>query len=79
MCLGCGYDGPELQDPAHEIYECPHCFQDLYERPPMSYAEMEGITASPESPTLGQRVRKEASLFRTWLTIWLAYVVNTKR
>ncbi len=43
-CLSCGYDGPSLQGRrAHITVSCPCCGQDLYARPPRSYAEMEGL------------------------------------
>lgn len=48
MCLGCGYDGRELQSGQDEItYNCPSCGHDLYARPPMSYAQMEGLAQPP--------------------------------
>lgn len=42
ICLRCGYDGQELQV-ANEIpaFVCPACCEDLYARPPQSYAELE--------------------------------------
>ncbi len=44
ICVACGYDGPAIRGDLDEInYACPHCHQDLYARPPMSYAEMEGL------------------------------------
>ena len=44
QCLDCGYDGPELQHPDDQrVYVCPVCMADLYARPPMSYAQMEGL------------------------------------
>jgi predicted RNA-binding Zn-ribbon protein involved in translation (DUF1610 family) len=40
-CLSCGYQGAKLQgDP---IFTCPSCGTDLYARPALSYAEMEGL------------------------------------
>ncbi len=43
-CLSCGYDGPSLQGRrGHVTVSCPCCGQDLYARPPLSYAEMEGL------------------------------------
>jgi len=48
MCLGCGFDGAELQGHlAHVRYQCPSCGHDLYARPPRSYAEMEGLSPAP--------------------------------
>lgn len=42
-CLDCGHDGALVQEPA--VFCCPRCGSDLYARPPMSYAEMEGFDA----------------------------------
>ena len=43
-CLSCGYDGPSLQgERGRTTFLCPCCGQDLYARPPLSYAEMEGL------------------------------------
>jgi|GEM_PF-4655968 len=43
-CRRCGHDGPELQgDRSCAVFECPACGEDLYARPAMSYAEMEGF------------------------------------
>src|SRR5437868_5098757 len=43
-CLRCGYGGTELQaeHPEHPLV-CPACGEDLYARPPRSYAELEGL------------------------------------
>lgn len=54
VCPRCGYHGWEIQSPESgdraaspaETFECPSCGGDLYARPPRSYAEMEGLTAS---------------------------------
>jgi hypothetical protein len=46
-CLTCGYRGRELQARrGQERLVCPQCRQDLYTRPPRSYAEMEGLVES---------------------------------
>ena len=43
-CLRCGHEGEELQrDGAMRVFDCPACGEDLYARPPRSYAEMEGL------------------------------------
>ena len=43
-CLGCGFDGPELQgEKGRFVFVCPGCGCDLYARPALSYAEMEGL------------------------------------
>ncbi|MEX2219298.1 MAG: hypothetical protein WD749_11145 [Phycisphaerales bacterium] len=43
-CLRCGYGGPEVQpDQPEPAFVCPCCGEDLYSRPPRSYAELEGL------------------------------------
>lgn len=44
-CVACGYDGALLRD--RRIEQCPCCGCDLNERPPRSYAEMEGLHGQP--------------------------------
>ncbi|TVQ54448.1 MAG: hypothetical protein EA377_05430 [Phycisphaerales bacterium] len=46
-CVACGYDGSLLRD--GRIDQCPCCGCDLHERPPRSYAEMEGLQREPVS------------------------------
>lgn len=58
-CVRCGYDGPDLQGPAianaermgAPLLSCPRCQQDLYTRPPRSYAELEGFSQPTSRPT----------------------------
>jgi len=40
-CMSCGYDGPAIR--ATLSTHCPLCGCDLIERPPRSYAELEGF------------------------------------
>lgn len=50
-CLRCGYRGHELQRlDETTTYRCPGCGQDLYARPPRSYAEMEGLPVALPPP-----------------------------
>jgi hypothetical protein len=50
MCLCCGHAGRTLQgDRGLTTFECPSCGEDLYARPPRSYAELEGLDDSIES------------------------------
>ncbi len=50
MCLGCGFDGPELQGERGSLtFVCPGCDADLYARPARSYAEMEGFVEPNDS------------------------------
>lgn len=53
-CVCCGYDGPAIALALRRDMdaECPQCGCDYHERPPRSYAEMEGL--------LGQTVRVDA-------------------
>ena len=47
MCLSCGFDGTALQDTLEDIrYRCPSCDEDLYARPPRSYAQLESLDES---------------------------------
>lgn len=47
MCLSCGYRGRHIQGQRGLItFQCPSCGEDLYARPPRSYAEMEGFLPS---------------------------------
>jgi predicted RNA-binding Zn-ribbon protein involved in translation (DUF1610 family) len=78
LCLACGYDGPALQGVrAETAYMCPNCGEDLYARPPRSYAELEGLDdelvfarsieacgGSRPRETLGARMLR---LVRRWL------------
>jgi hypothetical protein len=58
-CLSCGHGGRSLQgERGRLIYACPACDADLYARPPMSYAEMEGL------PTPGRHRRAVLSTLR---------------
>lgn len=51
-CLSCGYDGQELQGPLGALtFNCPACDEDLYARPPRSYAELEGLDEPPGAQT----------------------------
>lgn len=53
MCLGCGYQGSRLEGNA--TFSCPGCGTDLYARPPMSYAEMEGLDLPGDAAHAGPR------------------------
>ncbi|MHC4975070.1 MAG: hypothetical protein ACYTF7_00525 [Planctomycetota bacterium] len=56
VCLSCGYDGQPVQERLEAIdFRCPMCDEDLYARPPRSYAEMEGLS----SDVVIDRVRLE--------------------
>ncbi len=48
-CLSCGHAAEAFQSPVFAgPYACPECGDDLYARPPRSYAELEGfVDAAP--------------------------------
>ena len=46
-CVACGYAGVFLERPGQS--SCPRCACDFVQRPPRSYAEMEGIEESEVS------------------------------
>lgn len=62
-CLACGYRGPALEGPERAL-RCPSCGEDLYARPPKSYAELEGFLPSDDTidmhsrPAQGTRRRR---------------------
>jgi predicted RNA-binding Zn-ribbon protein involved in translation (DUF1610 family) len=82
MCLSCGYDGAEVQHDGTWI--CPNCGQDLYERPPMSYAEMEGLDLAPRRAVASRSMGRwralgyQVRLFGQWARIWLGVVRQGK-
>lgn len=74
-CRRCGHDGQDVQgDRGGIVYECPVCGEDLYARPAMSYAEMEGFVAATAPAergrvSVGRRaLRRVAALIRRMLT-----------
>ncbi|MCK4873191.1 MAG: hypothetical protein KAS72_10735 [Phycisphaerales bacterium] len=48
ICTACGYRGKELQHDDGTVVTCPSCGCDLYSRPALSYAEMEGFADASE-------------------------------
>jgi predicted RNA-binding Zn-ribbon protein involved in translation (DUF1610 family) len=63
VCLACGYDGNAIQGHrAESTYACPNCGEDLYARPPRSYAELEGLDEdSVPIPPAADRFRAHAT------------------
>lgn len=49
MCVRCGYEGRGVHDGVfrHRDPWCPNCGCDFRRRPPLSYAEMEGLYDEP--------------------------------
>lgn len=58
-CVSCGHNGPDLQ--IDDAILCPVCGCDLLERPPRSYAEMEGLTV--DAPRSGSDRRRTGELW----------------
>jgi hypothetical protein len=90
VCPSCGYSGRDVQvagvdDDEAETFCCPCCENDLYARPAMSYAEMEGftsqqlvetmvrhaskVTVSVASQTAATRTPRPSLLSRCWAII----------
>lgn len=83
-CLRCGYRGPELQgDLGERTYTCPACTEDLYTRPPRSYAELEGLDeASPWHGPWPLSARGDGRLREAFLRFWRALtraLIQTRR
>jgi hypothetical protein len=72
-CVSCGYDGVSVS--RMQTARCPRCRCNLRERPPRSYAEMEGllgmavIDAEPIEQTLVEQERGTRMVHR-----WLAFL-----
>mgnify|MGYP003576114485 CR=1 FL=1 len=68
-CVGCGYDGSLLR--GGKAPNCPRCGCDLQQRPPRSYAEMEGLLDPVEDLELDEeefiRPRREERVIHRWL------------
>ena len=84
-CLRCGYRGDELQRLGElAAYRCPDCGQDLYARPPRSYAEMEGLivesVGADHTPHASARHKVgPASRRPGWLRRVVGFVLSTFR
>lgn len=64
-CVGCGLT---IRD--SEAGACPRCSVDFEERPPRSYAEMEGLLESDERPVVLKRPAwQERRLVERWLVV----------
>ncbi|MBZ0171378.1 MAG: hypothetical protein K8E66_03270 [Phycisphaerales bacterium] len=63
-CVGCGFGGDEIQrEHGKFVFSCPACEADLYARPAMSYAEMEGLAMRPHRrPSWCVRVLRRAGI-----------------
>jgi hypothetical protein len=73
-CVSCGYDGASVS--RLQTARCPRCGCDLLDRPPRSYAEMEGLLGRPmievdmeaARQTLADEQRS-ARLIHRWLAL----------
>lgn len=68
-CVACGYDRDDIRSGDHT--HCPACGCDLAQRPPRSYAEMEGLVGQPltiDAPK--RRPRRDDRLFRRWVVFF---------
>lgn len=68
-CVSCGYDGALLR--GGQARRCARCGCDLQQRPPRSYAEMEGLLGQPLTfePPLIDDYRDDSLIHR-----WLAFI-----
>ena len=67
-CVSCGYDGKLLRTP--DLERCPRCGTNLADRPPRSYAEMEGLMGQPvrlASPARAPRDYYESRVIQRWI------------
>lgn len=64
-CVSCGLT---VRD--HALDHCPRCGVDMDERPPRSYAEMEGLLETTERPTVLRRAGwQERRLVERWIVV----------
>ncbi|MBM4112862.1 MAG: hypothetical protein FJ253_05725 [Phycisphaerae bacterium] len=64
-CVACGLS---MRDPSAD--RCPRCGIDLGERPPRSYAEMEGLLETTERPVVLRRAGwQERRLVERWIMV----------
>lgn len=79
QCVACGYSGRFVERPGQT--HCPKCACDFAERPPRSYAEMEGLDL--EQPSVARAARRHAfepvagewRLVERWLVFLFAAMV----
>ncbi len=71
MCVRCGYDGRGVREGVFRTADpwCPNCGCDFRRRPPLSYAEMEGLCGIPYTsvePVVPSPARRKRNA-RAWL------------
>jgi hypothetical protein len=71
QCVACGYAGRFVERPNQA--NCPRCNCDFGERPPRSYAEMEGIDQLEPRAARAARARVQDPPAREWRLVerWL--------
>jgi hypothetical protein len=77
-CVCCGYEGSLLRD--GQARHCARCGCDLRERPPRSYAEMEGLLGEPVTfPDHNMFIRRssfEQTLAHRWLFFFVMAMIG---
>jgi len=73
-CVACGYDGGMLL--GGQAHRCARCGCDLHNRPPRSYAEMEGLIGQPItlSRPPARHVNEERAIHRWLATLFFALI-----
>jgi hypothetical protein len=74
QCVACGYSGRFVDRPGQTA--CPRCECDFTERPPRSYAEMEGLDELPKAERRDRRRDRGEPIEREWRLVerWLAFL-----
>jgi hypothetical protein len=78
-CVCCGYDGPSIRLALQQdlAAECPQCGCDFLERPPRSYAEMEGLLGQPvtiNAPLIS--AERQQRLIHRWLAFLFVTLIG---
>lgn len=74
QCVACGYAGRFVERPGQT--HCPRCSCDFIERPPKSYAEMEGIDQLEPRAARLARAQVQEPPAREWRLVerWLLFL-----
>jgi len=78
-CVCCGYDGPAIRLALQRdaAADCPECGCDYHQRPPRSYAEMEGLLARPvpfTAPVIS--AERQQRLIHRWLAFLFVTLIG---
>lgn len=72
-CVSCGFEGTAINRP--QRHRCPRCGCNLGQRPPRSYAEMEGLLGTPVLVRdRSEQPRRQRSGNDSLLQRWLAFL-----